>query len=113
MITRARGGIAVGALGTAVAAVGTAAAQQPAPAPAPAPAFSAVAAPKAASTLRVTKKRLNVRAGRTALVSGSLRPARAGRVVTLEKRTGRGWRTIDKARTSRTGRYALRYKTRS
>ena len=114
-ITRARGGIAVGALGTAVAAVGTAAAQQPAPAqtaPAPAPAFAAAAA-KADSTLRVTRKRLNVRVGRTALVTGSLRPARARRVVTLERRTRRGWKTIDKARTSRTGRYALRYRTRS
>src|SRR5688572_9914367 len=110
-MTRARGTLAVGALGTAAFAVGTAAAQEPAPAPASAPAFTAAAAPKASSSLRVTRTRLNVRAGRTAGVSGVLRPARAGRVVTLEKRTRRGWRTIGKARTSRTGRYTLRYRT--
>lgn len=114
---RARGATLALGLGTTMLAAGGAAAQQQAPAaPAPAtPAASATAtatAVKIRPTLRVTQRRLNVRAGRTATVRGTLRPARAGSVVTLERRAGRGWRTIDRARTSRTGRYTLRYRSR-
>jgi len=113
MNTRARATLGLGALGTAMAAVGTAAAQQPAPAqPVPAPPVAALAAPaKVKASLGVTHRRLNVRAGRRAVVSGRLRPARAGRVVTLERLGARGWRTIAKARTTATGRYVLRYRT--
>ena len=114
MNTRARATLGLGAFGTAVAAVGTAAAQQPAPSqPVPAAPVTTLAAPaKAKSSLGVTHRRLNVRAGRRAVVAGRLRPRRAGRVVTLERLGARGWKTIDKARTSSTGRYVLRYRTR-
>ena len=109
---RARAGLGLGAI-TTMAAVGTAAAQAPAPAstaPASSPVFAASAA-KAKSSLRVSRTRLNVRAGRSATVAGSLKPARAGRVVTLERRAGRGWKTISKARTTASGRFSLRYRT--
>ena len=110
--TRARATIGMGAISIAALAGGTAAAQQPAPAES-APIAAAAAAPaKAATSLRVSSRRLNVRAGRAATVTGTLRPARAGRVVTLERRAGRGWKTIAKSRTTKSGRYALRYKTK-
>ena len=113
--SRARAAVGMGTISTAIAAAGgaTAAAQQAAPAPAPAPApVAATSNAKSDAALRVTSRRLNVRAGRTARVSGRLTPARAGRTVTLERRGGKGWRTIDKARTTQTGRFTLRYKAR-
>ena len=119
---RARAAIGLGVLTTAVGAAGaaTAVAQQAAPASGetqtapstqPAP-TAATAAAKRESTLRLTSRRLNVRAGRTARISGRLLPAAAGRTVTLERRGGRGWKTIDKARTSPGGAFRLRFKTR-
>jgi len=105
----------LGALSTSVLAVPAAAqtAAPAAPAPAAAAADSRAAAPaKTRASLRVTARALNVRAGRTARVRGTLRPSRLGRVVTLERRRGARWTTIDKARTTRGGRFALRYRTR-
>ena len=118
--SRARAAVGLGVLTTAVGAAGAAnaAAQQAAPAPGvqpqttstqPAPAANAAAA-KRDSALRITNRRLNVRAGRTARVSGRLLPAAAGRTVTLERRGARGWKTIDKARTTATGVFRLRVK---
>ncbi len=106
--------LAVLSLSAAVAAPAAAQTAAPAPAPAqPAPAAAqAASTAKAKSTLRVTSRALNVRSGRTARVAGTLRPYRFGRVVTLERRAGSGWTTIDKARTTRGGRYTLRYRTR-
>ena len=108
---RRRTALSVGALSTAMAAVGTTAVAAPNQAAAPtasaaAPAV-ATAPAKAATTLRITKRRLNVRTGRTARVSGRILPASAGRTVTLERRSGRRWKTIDKARTSTGGRFTL------
>lgn len=110
MSWRARAVAGLGVLSTAMTAAAPAAAQQPAPATtaSPAPVAAAAAAPKAKATLRVTRTRLNVRTGRTALVQGTLRPRRSGRTITLERRSGKGWKTIDKARTSRTGRFTLK-----
>ena len=114
MTSRARAGFGLGVLATMTAAAATAAAQEPAPAaPAPAPVAAAATAVKADSRIRVTSRRLNVRAGRVARVSGVLTPARAGRTVTLERRGARGWRTIDKARTTASGRFALRRRMRA
>jgi rare lipoprotein A len=108
---RARAALGLGAISTAALAAGTAFAAEP-PAPAqPAP-QAAPAAAKAPAALRVTSRRVNVRAGRTARVGGRLDPAAAGRAVTLERRSGRGWKTIDKARTTAAGRFALRYRAR-
>src|SRR5688572_7005498 len=121
--SRARAAIGMGVLSTAIGAAGvaTAAAQQAAPAqgtqtqPAtstqPAPTASTAAA-KRESALRITSRRLNVRAGRTARLSGRLSPATAGRTVTLERRGARGWKTIDKARTTSGGAFRLAFKAR-
>lgn len=62
---------------------------------------------RVAAQLRTTSARLNVAAGRTARVSGSLRRARAGRMVTLQAHVGRHWRTLDRDRTDARGRYRL------
>jgi hypothetical protein len=78
-----------------------------------APVASAAAPAKSRATLGITSTRLNVRVGRVALVSGRLRPAGARRTVTLERRSGRAWRTIATARTSSTGRFSLRVRRRT
>jgi hypothetical protein len=126
--SRARAAFGVAALSTAIAGAGAAlaaAADSPAPAAGPAPvaapppaappagAPAPAPAPKAKVRLGVTRTRLNVRAGRTARVSGRLAPGRAGRVVTLEQRAARGWKTLDKARTTATGRFVLSVRTRT
>ena len=110
---RPRAIIGAGMLSTALLAAGTAGAQAPAPAapPTAAPA-TAAAAPKADARLRVVKRRMNVRAGRRAVVRGILRPAAAGRVVSLERLGRRGWKTVDRSRTSGRGRFALTYRSR-
>lgn len=120
--SRARAAIGLGVLTTAIGAAGaaTAAAQQDAPAtgatqaaPSTQPAPTATtSAAKRDSKLRITSRRLNVRAGRTARVSGRLLPVAAGRTVTLERRGARGWKTIDKARTSSGGAFRLTFKAR-
>lgn len=120
--SRARAAIGLGVLTTAIGAAGvaTATAQQAAPAagstqaaPSTQPAPTATtAAAKRDSTIKITSRRLNVRAGRTARVSGRLLPAAAGRTVTLERRGARGWKTIDKARTSSAGAFRLTFKAR-
>ncbi len=124
---RARAVAGLGVLSTALAvSVGpdttaTATAQQAAPAqggptpPAastqPAPTASTAAA-KRDATLRITSRRLNVRAGRSARVSGKLQPGVSGLTVTLERRGGKGWKTIDKARTSSSGAFRLAFRAR-
>ena len=112
---RRRTALGLGALSTAMITAGTAvAAPNQAAAPAPADANAAAApAAKAASSLRVTQRRLNVRTGRTARVAGRLTPAGAGRTVTLERRSGRRWKTIDKARTTASGRFVLTKRART
>jgi rare lipoprotein A len=121
--SRARAAIGMGVLTTAIGAAGvaTAAAQQAAPAqgaptetaPSTQPAPTATtAAAKRETSLKITSRRLNVRAGRTARVGGRLLPAAAGRTVTLERRGARGWKTIDKARTSSGGAFRLSFKAR-
>ena len=60
------------------------------------------------SKVGVGKTRLNVRAGRRALVAGTVLPRAAGRVASLQVRRGGRWRTIDRDRTGTAGRYRLR-----
>ena len=86
------------------APAGTAIAQEPAQAAGAAP---------TATRLNTVLRRLHVLAGSTVSVNGYLRPAGAGRLVRLERRSGRAWRTIDTARTAASGRYSLRYRTRA
>jgi rare lipoprotein A len=56
----------------------------------------------------VDKRRLDVRAGQRVYVIGTAQPAVAGLHARLQVLGGRGWRTIDKDRTSAGGRYVLR-----
>ena len=71
-------------------------------------AFSiAMAAPAAAQT-DVTKQRLNVRAGQSAVVVGTA----PGPVASLQIRRRGAWRTIDRDRTTATGRFVLRARFR-
>jgi rare lipoprotein A len=56
----------------------------------------------------VDQRRLNLRAGRRATVSGAVRPAAAGLTVALELQRGGRWRTLDRDRTDAAGRYRLR-----
>jgi hypothetical protein len=66
----------------------------------------------ARTSLRVRRDQLNVLADHRATVTGTLSAtngALGGRVVTLQRRAGRGWRTLSRARTSSTGRYQLTY----
>lgn len=107
---RARGTLAVaGAL--SITAVAPALAQTPAPAP------GAVAAPVAATPTPAKAKtsfalrgaRRNVTLGDRALVQGRLRPARAGRRVQLQVRSGRHWETVARDVTGRDGAWRLRY----
>ena len=112
---RPRAIFGAGVLSTALLAAGTAGAQAPAPASEPVtpPATSAaVPAPKAKAKLRVIKRRMNVRTGRRAFVRGILRPAGKGRVVRFERRVRGRWKTVDRDRTSRSGRFRVTHRSR-
>jgi len=62
--------------------------------------------------LSARARRLNVDAGRSAVVRGSLRRPIAGRVVALERREGTAWRRLDRDRTNAAGRFRLTHRTR-
>ena len=63
---------------------------------------------KTPTSLTVSHVRRDVLAGRRVVVRGTLRPAGAGRVVSLQvSRTGGGWTTVDHDRTDGAGRYML------
>jgi rare lipoprotein A len=47
----------------------------------------------------------HVRRGSTVRVRGSVKPARAGRSVRLERKSGRGWKAVDSARTGSGGSF--------
>jgi rare lipoprotein A len=91
-----RGCLAAAALGTTLTAAGAV--------PAPAGADSQ------GTTVTVAKQRLNVRAGRKAVVVGRTEP---GRTARLQIRRHGHWYTIDRARASTGGRYALRDRRRA
>ena len=73
------------------------------------------AARAAAQTARigVRHRKLDLRAGRRAVVAGKVTPVAAGLTVSLQVTRGRGWRTIDRDRTDAAGRYKLRQRLRS
>ena len=66
------------------------------------------------STLRITRRRLNVLAGERTSFTGSLREgdqrAPAGSVVRLQRREGRAWRTVTSTDTGPLGRFELSYR---
>ena len=56
---------------------------------------------------RVTR---HVRHGGGVRVRGRLRPSLRGRIVRVQLRSGRGWRTVDRVRTRRGGRFVGRWR---
>lgn len=97
--------MATGAL-TAIALLATGA-----PSPHPAAAQAAVErARTGAGDVAIARRRLNVLAGRRALVAGRIAGAGEGRSVTLQRRAGAGWRTIDRDRTAAGGAFAFRFR---
>jgi hypothetical protein len=64
------------------------------------------------ASVGVDKKRIDVRAGRRAVVTGGVRPARAGLIASLQVRKGKRWITLDRDRTGTSGRYRLRDRRR-
>src|SRR4051812_4029852 len=79
--------------------------------PAPTTTAAAPVATKASSSLTVDSVRRTVIAGRRLVVRGALRPAGAGRAVSLQlARTGGGWTTVDHDRTDAKGRYVLAWR---
>jgi rare lipoprotein A (peptidoglycan hydrolase) len=76
------------------------------PVMAPAPADASVAA------VAVKKKRLHIRAGHRVSVTGTVQPATAGVVASLQIRRRGKWRTIERDRTSAAGVYVLRDRLR-
>jgi len=88
---------------------GTAIAQPPAQTVGVAP-TPAIKAPPAPTRLTAVLRRVHVLVGSTVSVNGYLRPRGAGRLVRLERRVGRRWRTVDTDRTAASGRYSLRYR---
>jgi rare lipoprotein A (peptidoglycan hydrolase) len=76
------------------------------------PAQAMAAAQPPAPKMSVTKRRLNVRAGRRVLVRGAVAPTAAGVPVTLQiQRAGR-WRTLARARTDARGAFTLRHRVK-
>jgi peptidoglycan lytic transglycosylase len=61
----------------------------------------------------VPYRKLDVLAGHTAVVRGTVQPWRAGRLVRLEVLRGKRWRAVDHDRTDGRGRYALSHVPRS
>jgi peptidoglycan lytic transglycosylase len=62
-----------------------------------------------ASSLSVWHLRLNLLAGHRLTAAGALHPRLAGRVVSLQVRAGRRWRSVAWVRTGAAGRFRLRY----
>ena len=79
---------------------------------APAPAGSAVARVAVAADIVPGRNRVNVLAGRRALVRGAVRPAVAGERVTLQRRAGHGWKTVARRTTRAGGRFTFRFRPR-
>jgi rare lipoprotein A len=98
-----RRGLYAAAFGTTMSLAGAV----PAPAQDPDPGTSASKPAASIAKVGVGKRKLNVRAGRRAVVTGTVLPRAAGRVVSLQIRGGDRWHTIDRDRTGAAGRFRL------
>ncbi|HEX8977129.1 MAG TPA: septal ring lytic transglycosylase RlpA family protein [Solirubrobacteraceae bacterium] len=78
------------------------------PAAAAAPASSRVLPVLIHAHFRVRPHIVAVLPGQPAAYAGHLIPARAGRLVRLQARSGAGWRTVGSARTGRAGGFRIR-----
>lgn len=100
-------GLTSALLSTTIIAAGPSVASSDTQPPAPKPVATPVAT-KASSSLTIRSVRRTVMAGKAIVVRGALRPAGAGRAVSLQLARGRGgWKTVDHDRTDRRGRYIL------
>jgi peptidoglycan lytic transglycosylase len=73
------------------------------------PKGTAASPPRASiAKVGVAKRKIDVRAGRRAVVKGTVLPRVAGLIASLQIRDGNRWRTIDRDRTGAEGRYRLR-----
>lgn len=107
-ILRAAGAVVVpGALAVAAAFAASAPAAHPAVADA-----AAAGSRPAAGDVSIARQRLNVVAGRRALVAGTLAGAGSGRAVALQRRSGAGWDTIGRDTTAADGGFAFRFRPR-
>ena len=99
-----RHGLLALALGTTMIGVGAV------PAPARNSNQGTVASAPTATIAKVgvLERRLDVRAGRRAVVAGTVEPRMAGLIVSLQVRKGGRWYTIDRDRTDSSGRYLVR-----
>ena len=107
--TIVRATAACAALGALLAAVLAAGAPPLHPAAAHA---AARAARPGAGDVAIAHRRLDVVAGRRALLSGRVAAAGAGRPVALQRRSGHGWHTLDRDRTAPDGGFAFRFRPR-
>jgi rare lipoprotein A len=73
---------------------------------------AAAQSPPRATTAGVAQKHMQVRAGRRVYVAGSVRPRAAGLRAALQVWRRDRWRTLDRDRTGRRGRYVLRERLR-
>jgi rare lipoprotein A len=100
-------GLTSALLSTTIIAAGPSVASSETQPPAPKSVVAPVAT-KASSSLTVRSVRRTVMAGKAIVVRGALRPAGAGRAVSLQLARGAGgWKTVDHDRTDRHGRYVL------
>ena len=102
-----RAAMALGALSTIAAIAVLPAAAQTGRLGAPAPAATPMAAASVATAIAPGARHLDVVAGSKARVKGHVIPAQVGRPVTLQRRAGDHWRTIDSAKTDGSGRFAI------
>ena len=65
------------------------------------------------TALQVRRAELNVLASHADVITGTLRPGLAGRIVSLQVAARGGWRAVAWARTGALGRFRLRYMPRS
>jgi hypothetical protein len=72
-------------------------------------AVSRVAPVKVAAALRVAQRSRAVVDGRDVAIAGHLLPGRAGRHVSVQAHSGRGWTTVAHARTGGRGGFAARF----
>jgi len=93
----------------ALAVVGAIVAVAPAAHPSAAHAAGTPSEP-AAGDVAIARRRLNVVAGRRALVAGRVVGAATGRNVALQRRSRGRWHTIDRDRTAAGGGFAFRFR---
>jgi hypothetical protein len=79
---------------------------------APPPAATSAAHVAVGADVVARRTRVNVLAGRRALVKGIVRPGVAGQPIALQRRAGHGWTTVARGATGATGAFTLRFRPR-